>query len=299
LEKVDIRKYLQPQVISSIRNLELIAKLVVEGYLTGLHRSPFHGFSVEFSQHRPYMAGDSLRFVDWKVYGRTDRYFIKQFEEETNLRCTILLDISKSMLYGSGSITKGEYAKYLAAALAYLIIQQRDATGIVLFDETIRKLIPPRSMASHLHIILHSIDQSEYGTDTNISETLHRMAERLNRRGLVILISDLLDEPTGILNGLKHFRHNQHEVLVFHILDRQEVDFNFRGEIQFEDLESLEKIKTQPSYIQKSYREKFEEFMNFYKINFSNNRIDYQKLFTDTTFDVALTQYLLKRKRLF
>ena len=272
---------------------------MVEGYLTGLHRSPFHGFSVEFSQHRPYMAGDSLRFVDWKVYGRTGRYFIKQFEEETNLRCTILLDISKSMLYSSGSITKGEYAKYLAAALAYLIIQQRDATGLVLFDEAIRKLIPSRSMTSHLHIILHSLDQYEFGTDTNISDTLHLMAERLNRRGLIILISDLLDDPAGVLNGLKHFRHNQHEVLVFHVLDRQEVDFNFRGDVQFEDLESQEKIKTQPAYIQKSYCDKFEEFLNFYKINFSNNRIDYQKLFTDTSFDVALTQYLLKRKRLF
>jgi len=298
MEKNQLTKYLQPEVISSLQNLELIARLVVEGYLTGLHKSPFHGFSVEFSQHRPYMAGDSLRFVDWKVFGRTDRYYIKQFEEETNLRSHILLDISMSMQYGSNNkVNKAKYASYLAAALAYLTIQQRDATGLGLFDDTIRQLIPPRSISSHLNVLLNSIDKAQYGNDTNISETLHGVAERINRRGLIILISDLLDEPENILSGLKHFRHNQHEVLVFHIIDRQELDFNFSGDIQFEDLESTEKIKTQPRYIRESYQQKFNEFLNYYKLNFSNNRIDYQQLFTTTPFDIALTEYLLKRKR--
>lgn len=300
MEQTQLTKYLQPEVISSLRNLELIARLVVEGYLTGLHRSPFHGFSVEFSQHRQYMAGDSLRFVDWKVYGRTDRYYIKQFEEETNLRSHILLDISKSMQYGSSNkINKANYANYLAAALAYLTIQQRDATGLILFDDTIRKLIPPRSISSHLNVLLNAIDSAEYGNDTNISATLHNVAERINRRGLIILISDLLDEPENILSGLKHFRHNQHEVLVFHIIDQEELDFNFSGDIQFEDLESEEKIKTQPRYIRESYQEKFNDFLNYYKLNFSNNRIDYQQLFTYTPFDIALTEYLLKRKRMY
>lgn len=292
-------KYLQPEVVSTLSNLELIARLVVEGYLTGLHKSPFHGFSVEFSQHRPYMAGDSLRFIDWKVYGRTDRYYIKQYEEETNLRCHILLDISKSMEYGSGSVSKAKYASCLAAALSFLMIQQRDATGLVLFDDRIRKILPPKSVFSYLNPILRAIDSVEYGKDTMISPALHQVAEQLKRRGLVILISDLLDNPEDVLAGLKHFRYDQHEALVFHVIDEQEKDFNFSGDVIFEDIESNEKIKTQPWYIRESYQERFNQFLDYYKHNFSNNRIGYQQLYTNTPFNVALTEYLLKRKRMF
>jgi uncharacterized protein (DUF58 family) len=215
------KNYLDPVVLSSISNLEMIARHVVEGFLTGLHKSPFHGFSVEFSQHRPYNPGDNLRFVDWKVYGRTDRFYIKQFEEETNLRCYILLDISKSMLYGSARIKKYQYATYLAAALAYLLIHQRDATGLVLFDSKIRKILQPRSVSTYINPILSAIDGAEHGDDTNISFALHEIAEQFNRRGLVIVISDLLDTPEDIISGLKHFRYNEHEVLVFHIIDEQ------------------------------------------------------------------------------
>lgn len=292
-------KYLQPEVVSTLSNLELIARLVVEGYLTGLHKSPFHGFSVEFSQHRPYMAGDSLRFIDWKVYGRTDRYYIKQYEEETNLRCHILLDISKSMEYGSGSVSKAKYASCLAAALSFLMIQQRDATGLVLFDDRIRKILPPKSVFSYLNPILRAIDSVEYGKDTMISPALHQVAEQLKRRGLVILISDLLDNPEDVLAGLKHFRYDQHEALVFHVIDEQEKDFNFSGDVIFEDIESNEKIKTQPWYIRESYQERFNQFLDYYKHNFSNNRIGYQQLYTNTPFNVALTEYLVKRKRMF
>jgi len=292
-------KYLQPEVVSTLSNLELIARLVVEGYLTGLHKSPFHGFSVEFSQHRPYMAGDSLRFIDWKVYGRTDRYYIKQYEEETNLRCHILLDISKSMEYGSGSVSKAKYASCLAAALSFLMIQQRDATGLVLFDDRIRKILPPKSVFSYLNPILRAIDSVEYGKDTMISPALHQVAEQLKRRGLVILISDLLDNPEDVLAGLKHFRYDQHEALVFHVIDEQEKDFNFSGDVIFEDIESSEKIKTQPWYIRESYQERFNQFLDYYKHNFSNNRIGYQQLYTNTPFNVALTEYLVKRKKMF
>jgi uncharacterized protein (DUF58 family) len=292
-------KYLQPEVISSVKNLELVAKLVVEGYLTGRHRSPFHGFSVEFSQHRPYMPGDSLRFIDWKVYGRSDRYYIKQFEEETNLRCNILIDISKSMQYGSSKITKAQYASYLAAGLTYLMLQQRDSTGLVLFDDRIKTIIPPRSVFSHLNVILHAIENAEFGTDTNISATLHYVAEQIHKRGLIILISDLLDDPQDILNGLKHFRHNKHEILVFHIIDPKELEFDFSGDVMFEDLESNDKLKTQPGYIREIYKQKFQEFLDYFKLNFSNNRIEYQQLFTDTPYDKALTEYLLKRKRMY
>ena len=294
-----VLKYLQPEVISSVKNLELVARLVVEGYLTGKHRSPFHGFSVEFSQHRPYMPGDNLRFIDWKVFGRTDRHYIKQFEEETNLRCHILLDVSKSMQYTRDKITKAQYASYLSAGLTYLMLQQRDSTGLVLFDDEIKRIIPARSVLSHLNVILQAIDKVEYGSDTNISAALHKVAEQIRKRGLIILISDLLDEPQAILNGLKHFRHNKHEILVFHIIDPKELEFDFSGDVLFEDLESKDKLKTQPRYIQEIYKQKFGEYLDYLKVNFSNNRIDYQQLFTSTPYDKALTEYLLKRKRMF
>lgn len=289
--------FLKPEVIASLTNIELIAKLVVEGYLTGLHKSPFHGFSVEFSQHRPYMPGDSLRFIDWKVFGRTDRYYIKQFEEETNLRSYLLLDISRSMDFGR-PLSKGRYAAYLAAAIAHVLLRQRDAVGLALFDNKIRKILPPRSVLSYSKPILSALDQLTYGPDTNIAAVLHEIADRFRRRGLVIVISDLLDEPDKILKGLKHFRHNQHEVLVFHILDRQEVSFSFKGDMEFEDLESGEKLKTQPVFIRKAYQERVNDFLDQIRTNCRNNRIDYQQLFTDTPFNIALTQYLIKRKKL-
>ncbi|MGD9486887.1 MAG: DUF58 domain-containing protein [Calditrichaceae bacterium] len=291
-------KFLDPKVLSALSNLELVARRVVEGYLTGLHKSPFHGFSVEFSQHRPYMSGDSLRFVDWKVYGRTDRFYIKQYEEETNLRCYIVLDISNSMNYGSAGIKKSAYATYLSASLAYLMMKQRDATGLVLFDEEIRQLLPPRSVFSYLNTLLKAMESAAPGKDTDIGFVLHQIAERFNRRGLVILISDLLDDPAKIVEGLKHFRHNQHEVLVFHILDEQEQSFSFSGDVLFEDMESGERIKTQPWYIRESYKENFSKYLDYFRQEFSNNRIDYQLLNTNTPFNKALTEYLIKRKRM-
>jgi len=292
------RKYLAPEVLSKISNLEIIAKLIVEGFMTGLHKSPFHGFSIEFSQHRAYNPGDSLRFIDWKVFGRTDRFYIKQFEEETNLKSYILLDISKSMTYGSGKISKLEYGKFLASALTYLMLMQRDAVGIVLFDSTIQKLLPPRSVTSYLQPILKEFDTIVPGTDTNISQVLHIIAERLKRRGLLILISDLLDDPENILSSLRHFRHNNHEVLIFQTLDKQEISFGFEGDVLFEDLESGENIKTYPWYIKSDYSREIEDFINYFKRNCLENQIDFQLLQTDTTFDVALMEYLVKRKML-
>ena len=192
-------KYLDPQFLANIGNLELIARSVVEGFITGLHKSPFHGFSVEFAQHRPYMPGDALRFVDWKVYARTDRYYIKQFEEETNLRSYILLDVSSSMAYQSAKVSKWMYASYLASALAYLLLKQRDATGLVLFDDRIRLQMPPRSMGSYLRLMLKHIGQAQMGKDTSVGTVLHQIADQFRRRGLIILISDLLDDPEKIV----------------------------------------------------------------------------------------------------
>ncbi len=292
-------KYLDPQFLANIGNLELIARSVVEGFITGLHKSPFHGFSVEFAQHRPYMPGDALRFVDWKVYARTDRYYIKQFEEETNLRSYILLDVSSSMAYQSAKVSKWMYASYLASALAYLLLKQRDATGLVLFDDRIRLQMPPRSMGSYLRLMLKHIGQAQMGKDTSVGTVLHQIADQFRRRGLIILISDLLDDPEKIVKGLKHFRHDKHEVLVFHILDRQELEFEFGGNVMFKDLESGERVKTQPFFIRQQYRERFRNFLKYYRLECSKNNIDYQQMFTDEPLTIALTKFLSKRRKLF
>jgi uncharacterized protein (DUF58 family) len=293
-----VKEYLKPEILSKINSLELKAKLVVEGFITGLHKSPFHGFSVEFSQHRPYNPGDSLRFVDWKVLARTDRFYIKQYEEETNLKAFILLDVSKSMAYASNSVSKLTYGKYLAAALSYLMLQQRDAVGMVLFDSHIRKLLPPRSAKSYIQPVIQELDKIQLGEDTNISEILHIMAERIRRKGLIILISDLIDDPDKIISGLRHFRHNKHEVLVFHLLDPEEINFNFKGDVIFEDLESGEKILTTPWYIKQHYVEMIDELIKQFRFNCRANLIDYQLLKTNYTLDIALMEYLTKRARL-
>ena len=294
----DNKGYLIPEVLSKLSNLELIAKMIVEGFIIGLHKSPFHGFSVEFSQHRPYNPGDSLKYIDWKVFGRTDRFYIKQFEEETNLKATILLDVSNSMSYNSGKISKLEYGKYLAASLTYMMLMQRDAVGMTLFDNKIKQYLPPRSVTSYLQPILKQLEIIQPGADTDISQVLHEIADRIKRRGLIILISDLLDEPEKVLSSLRHFRHNKHEVLLFHILDPLELSFKFEGDIQFEDLESGENIRTFPWYIQNEYKNEINEFINYYKKNCLENRIDYQLVETSTSFDNALIEYLVKRKLL-
>ena len=292
------KKYLDPAVLSNIDNLELRARLVVEGFITGLHKSPFHGFSVEFSQHRPYNYGDNLKYIDWKVFGRTDRFFIKQFEEETNLKAYILLDVSNSMTFRTTSVSKLDYGKNLAAAMSYLMLLQRDAVGLSLFDSHIQKILPPRSVSSYLQPILTELDTIQAGKDTDIGSILHTMSERLKRRGLIILISDLYDDPENVLSGLRHFRYNQHEVLVFHLLDPAELSFDFEGDIEFEDLESGEKIRTYPWYIRQEYIEAVKKFEQSYRRQCREYLIDYHLLTTDQTLDLALMEYMIKRKKL-
>jgi uncharacterized protein (DUF58 family) len=292
------KKYLNPTVLNNVQNLELKARLVVEGFITGLHKSPFHGFSVEFSQHRPYNYGDNLRYIDWKVYAKTDRYYIKQFEEETNLKSYILLDISRSMEFASAQISKLAYAKNLVAALAYLMLQQRDAVGLGLFDTKLRKLMAPRSVASYLQSMLIELEMMPAGEDTEIQPVLHAMADRLKRRGLVILISDLYDDANQVMAGLRHFRYNKHEVLVFHLLDRQELMFDYEGDVEFEDLESGDKIRTYPWYIREDYKHALAEFEKTYRNLCRENNIEYQLITTDQPLEVALMEYLIKRKKL-
>ena len=297
MNSIDKRKYLDPLIVAKIDNMALRARLVVEGYLIGQHKSPYHGFSVEFAEHRAYGSGDEIRHIDWKLYGKTDRYYVKRYEEETNLRSYILLDTSQSMTYGSGEITKLDYGSYLSAALTHLMLNQRDAMGLVLFDEKIRKFIPPRAAPSHANIIMGALDKIQSANDTQIRPTLDYMAERIKKRGLVILISDLLDDPGQVLMGLNHFRHNKQEMIVFHLLDRQELEFQFGNRTKFRDLETDETITTEPWHIRSAYQELIEMHQRKYRLGCRNQRIDYVPLFTDQPLDQALNEYLNKRQK--
>lgn len=295
---VSYKKYLQPEIIAKLSGLELKARLVVEGFITGLHRSPYHGFSVEFAEHRPYMPGDEIRAIDWKVYGRTSRYYIKRFEEETNLKAYIILDCSGSMTFASGGLSKLEYGSYLAASLAYLMVQQKDAVGLTLFDSKIRQHLRPRATRGYLKTLEEALNAPESRGETDIAPILHSLAERIRRRGLVIVISDLFDDPARVMAGLKHFRHRHHEVMVFQVLDPQERDFAYGGDVIFEDMETGERLATQPWHIRADYRALMSEFTNHYKHACREHNIDYVLLDTRTSFDVALMEYLIRRKKM-
>ncbi len=294
---IDKRKYLDPKMVAKLDNMALRARLVVEGYLIGQHKSPYHGFSVEFAEHRAYGSGDDTRHIDWKLYGKTDRYYVKQFEEETNLRSHILLDTSASMQFGSGSVTKLEYARYLSAALTHLMLNQKDGIGLVLFDEKINHFIPPKAAQSHAKYIMGTMEDIQSGPDTNIRPVLDQMADRIKKRGLVILISDLMDDPDAVLMGLNHFRHNKQEVIVFHLMDRQEYNFDFGDRTQFKDMETGETITTDPWHIRSDYRDLIKSFQKTYQTGCRNQRIDYVPLFTDQPLDIALNEYLNKRQK--
>jgi uncharacterized protein (DUF58 family) len=295
---LDKKKYLHPETVAKLDNMALRARLVVEGYIIGQHKSPYHGFSVEFAEHRAYGPGDEIRHVDWKLYGKTDRYYVKQYEEETNLKVYILLDISRSMKYTSKTVSKLDYASYLSAALSYLMLNQRDGTGLILFDEKIQTFIPPRSTSSHLNTILKHLEKPKLGSDTEIGTVLHEMAERIKKRGLIILISDLMDDQESVLSGLKHFRHNKQEVILFHILDRKELDFDFNARTRFKDMESGSLLTTEPWQIKSSYKKRIQLLQDEYKKQCRKQLIDYVPLFTDQSLDIALNSYLNKRQKL-
>ena len=292
-------KYLQPNVVAQLANMELRARLVVEGFITGLHKSPYHGFSVEFTEHRPYMPGDEIRHIDWNAYAKTDRYYIKEFEEETNLKSYLILDASKSMDYASpGNLKKIEYASYVAAALGYLMVEQRDAVGLTVYDERIRTSLPPRATKLYLQQILRELETLKAGNRTGAARSLHEVAERIKRRGLVVILSDLFDDARQVMTALKHFRHRGNEVIVMQVLDPLERSFAFGTDAIFRDMETSEELMTQPWHIQTAYRESLQEFLDFYKRECRENAIDYLLLDTATPFDRALFEYLNKRKRM-
>ena len=298
------RKYLQATTVSRLANMNLRARLVVEGFITGLHRSPYHGFSVEFAEHRQYMPGDEIRHIDWKVYGKTDRFYVKQFEEETNLKSYVLVDQSASMgITHEGRVSKFQYASYLAAALSYLMIHQRDAVGLTLFNEKITRYLPPRSVMSYLSVLLGELEHAKVSGTAEWATSLHRVAEQIKRRGLVILLSDFMPrdldaDPKQILTGLKHFRHRHHEVLVLQVLDRMDYRFDFREDAIFEDVESGVNLPTQPHHIRAAVQKEIDDYLDWFKRQCRENNIDYQLLDTSMDFDHGLLQFLLKRKRM-
>ena len=291
-------KFLLPETVSILDSMSLRARLIVEGYIIGQHRSPFHGFSVEFAEHRSYEVGDEIRHIDWKLYGKTDRLYVKRYEEETNLSSHLILDISKSMMYNSKNISKLSYANSLVAALSYLMIKQQDAVGLVQFSSKIDSFLLPKSRPSQLNSIFDRLDDDKWGNDTKIEKILHEMAERISKRGLVILVSDLIDDQQKIIDGLKHFRHNRQEVIVFHLFDRKELNFDFNQRTKFLDMETGEEIITEPWHIRSSYKNLMDETQKYFKTQCQKNLIDYFPIVTDQSLGLCLTEYLKKRKKL-
>jgi uncharacterized protein (DUF58 family) len=291
----DLQRYLDPVNLAKVRSLELQARLIVEGYLSGMHKSPYHGFSVEFAQHREYVPGDDIRHVDWKVYGRTGRFFLKQYEEETNLVCWLLLDISESMRYASGQVSKYDYACLVAAALGYLILHQQDSVGLVTFDDQVRQFLRPSSQPSHLRQIVQVMNQGAAREKTRIGPIFHDLAERINRRALIVILSDLFDEVEDLLAGLKHLRHKRHEVVVFHVLDAAELDFPFQEATLFRGLEALPELLTDPRTLRQGYLEQIGRFMLDMQRGCRAERIDYAQFRTNHNPGVALSSYLAHR----
>lgn len=291
------RQLADPKTLSQIARLELRARVVVDGVISGMHRSPHRGSSVEFAQHRDYTPGDEIRHIDWKVYARTDRYHVKQFEEETNLRATIVLDSSSSMDYqGEDSpLSKRETANIVAASIATLLLRQRDAVGLATFDNGVRKYIPPASTSAHLRVLLDTLEQTGSQPKTSLDTTFHDLAERLKRRGLLIILSDLFADPKTVLRGLSHFRHSKHEVILFHILDRDELAFPFSNTTRFEGMEGEQAILAEPNALRKAYLESFHEFTSTLEHGCRELGMDYHQVCTDQPIDQMLSSYLAQR----
>lgn len=289
--------FIDPVVLSRISDLELLARSVVEGFVAGLHRSPYKGFSVEFMSYRPYIPGDDLMRLDWKLFARTDRYYVKEFEDETNTSLTILLDVSASMEYASTAVTKREYASFLAASLAYLVIRQRDAAGITFFDDKIVEHVPPRSTTGHLHTILQFLKSVGPGARSDLGKPLHELAERRRRRGFVVLISDLLDDVETLVDGLRHFRFQGHDVIVFHVMDPAELTFDFSDLVEFEDMETGDKLLVASEATRAAYLDNLERYKTTLARECGHLGVDYALLPTNRPLDFALFEYLAARAR--
>jgi uncharacterized protein (DUF58 family) len=297
--KSDVKKTLDPSLIAKLKTLEIKAKAVVEGFMAGYHKSPYHGFSVEFSQHRPYMQGDSIKNLDWKVFAKSERYYIKQYEEETNLIANIILDSSKSMDYKNlGDITKFEYSRILAASFAYLLLKQQDAVGLAIYSDQLKSYLRPKSKRTYLKQILAELENVEPNSKTQTSQSINSIVENVKTRGLVIIISDFLDDANEVLTALKKFYYKKNEVIIFHILDPIEKTFGFSKDSIFVDLETKEELRTQPIQIQQAYKEAMNDYLSTLKNGCQKYGFDYNLVDTTTSFDSALMSFFKKRARL-
>ena len=290
-------RYLDPAIIARLGTIDLKARTIVEGFLTGLHRSPYKGFSVEFAEYRQYLPGDDLTTLDWKVFARSDRHFVKKFEEETNLTCHMLIDVSASMGYGSRGITKLQYGSYLAGALAYLMHRQRDAFGLIAFDDSIAALLPASARSGHLRAVLLALERLKMGTRTNVAKPLNDLASAVRKRGMVVLISDLLDDPAQVLEGLKHFRYRGTDVIVFQVLDPDELKFPFEQAARFRDMETEEEVMAVPGSVRADYIARIEGLIQFYRRELQLAGIDYCLLETSQPLELGLMSYLMTRRR--
>jgi uncharacterized protein (DUF58 family) len=291
-------RFLEPQSLARVKNLAVVARGVVEGFISGLHSSPYKGFSVEFAEHREYAPGDDPRRLDYRMLGRTDRLYVKQYEEETNMRVQILLDTSGSMGYGfDGKLTKLQYGCYLTAILSYLMTRQQDMVGLTTFDAEIRLDMPARSSPRHFREMMQRLEAVRPAGETDIAATLHGLANRFKRRCLIVLVSDLYGRSEEIIRGLHHFRHRHHEVILFHVLDKAEIEFPFRDVIAFRDLETREHIQIDPAYVRDEYRAEIKEFIDGYRRACAEAQIDYVSTDTSTPYDFMLSRYLAKRSR--
>ena len=292
------QSYLDPAGLARVGNMELVARQVVEGFITGRHRSPFHGFSAEYLDHRAYTPGDQISTIDWKVLARTDKYYVKLFEDETNLRAHVLLDCSRSMAFQSGELSKLAYGCYLAAALTHLLLRQNDAVGLTLFDTDIKTFIPPQAHPTQFRRVLDALDATASEGDTAVGPVLHRVAERIRRRGLVILISDLLDREEAIAQGLQHFRHDKHEVLVFHVMDPAELSFPWDRTTRFQDMEGAGRVVVNPNSLRQKYLERIGQFTANLQSACAQRKISYHLAETSQPYDACLAEFLDKRSRL-
>ncbi len=286
-----------PRTLAKLQGLALRARHIVEGYVAGLHRSPYRGFSIEFAEHREYAPGDDLRYVDWKVFGRTDKFYLKQYEDETNLICYLVLDVSESMLYRSpgAGLSKLEYAQCLAAAMAWLVLHQQDAVGLVTFDDQIRTNVPPSSNASHLRTLLQVMEDVRPVAKTATGPIFHELAERFRKRGVVLILSDLFDNVGSLMAGLKHLSHRRHDVILLHVLDPAELEFPFRNPTMFQGLEQFPELLADPRSLRKAYLQEIERFRTEVQKGCRRYEMDYQLIRTDQPLDMALSKYLAER----
>ena len=295
-EAVAGARFVDPKILARIGNLELLARTVVDGFINGMHRAPFFGASIDFAEHRGYVAGDDIRRVDWRLYARTDRYYIKQYEADTNTNVSILLDVSRSMKFASNGVSKLEYGSFLGACLGYLATRQRDRVGIITFDADIVTHIPPS--AKHLDRVLHTLDRAKPERASNLRVPMQKMAEFFGRKGILVIVSDLYEPPEAVMDAIKPLRFRGNDIIVFHLLDPAELDFTFDTPSAFEDLESGEQIPVVPDALAEQYRSLVRAHIDGLTERFSSNRIDYTLVNTSKPLDHALFSYLTMRERL-